>query len=223
MVDAAEDVMTQAIAAFVPLLETRLRFGIFTTEDSVRYTFFAALLRSGVEPEQVVLEAHYQAIARAELDLLICSPLKVPLAAAEFKYDRAIPGGKHLPRTQKAGKLFANLRRLLLWHEPVTFYFIYLTDGEMHRYLCNPHNGVSAIFTLEQGKEYPLATDSFTSRAAAFHKAMGNWTDSATLRIRVNMDVLPDHHLWILSIHHTAPATGTQQLATDDRRLATDD
>ena len=58
MVDAAEDVMTQAIAAFVPLLKTRLSASIFTTEDSVRYTFFAALLHAGVQPEQVVLEAH---------------------------------------------------------------------------------------------------------------------------------------------------------------------
>ena len=62
VVTAGEDLMAQAIAAFVPLLEKRLNSGIFTTEDSVRYTFFAALLHTGVQPEQVVLEAPYRDI-----------------------------------------------------------------------------------------------------------------------------------------------------------------
>ena len=41
---------------FAGLLETRLRRDVPTTEDSVRYTLFASLLRNDVEPHSIVLE-----------------------------------------------------------------------------------------------------------------------------------------------------------------------
>ncbi len=201
-VTTGEDVMAQAIAAFIPLLEKRLSAGIFTTEDSVRYTFFAALLQAGVAPEQVILEARYKAIARAELDLLISSPTQEPLMAAEFKYDRAIPGGKNLDLTRRAGKLFADLSRLLLWHDPIVFYFIYLTDRAMYNYLCNTDNKVSAIFTLTEGEKESLTVASFNSLTNTFHTAMGPWTHQSSLRVLINKELLsnPQHHLWIFSI-----------------------
>ncbi len=206
MVDAAEDVMTQAIQAFVPLLEKRLSAGIFTTEDSVRYTFFAALLHAGVQPEQVILEARYPAMLetdteRKQLDLLLCSSDQGrQVAAAEFKYDRAIPGGKHSPRTQKAGKLFADLRRLLLWLDPIARYFIYLTDRELYNYLKNPANQLAHIFTPSHNHDHSLTTELFTPLAVTFHTAMGQWTQQASLRVLANEALPADHHLWIFAI-----------------------
>jgi hypothetical protein len=41
------------IGVFEDLLITRMATGVHTTEDGVRYTFFAALLKSGFPPEKV--------------------------------------------------------------------------------------------------------------------------------------------------------------------------
>ncbi len=48
----AETLLEKVIDHFGELLISRLELGVFTTEDSVRYTFFAALLEtSDIRPE----------------------------------------------------------------------------------------------------------------------------------------------------------------------------
>ena len=66
--------------------------------------------------------------------------------AIEFKYDRTIPSEKNAPRTQKAGKIFNDLRRLAMLDAKGVF--VYLTDREMGTYLSNPANGLSDFFLL---------------------------------------------------------------------------
>ena len=80
----------------------------------------------------------------------------------------------------------------------------------MYNHLYNAGDKVPAIFMRSPIQEYHITADSFSHPAGTFHKAMGNWTDPATLRIRVNMDLPNDHHLWIFSIQHT------DQLTTDN-------
>lgn len=61
--------MKSVFALFGDMLETRLLNEVFSTEDSVRYTFFAALLGAGaLRPEQIILEYPHPVIARAEID-----------------------------------------------------------------------------------------------------------------------------------------------------------
>jgi hypothetical protein len=56
---------------FVTLLRRRLAGTVVTTEDSVRYTCFAALMRQGFEPEKIILEHPVPASGRERLDSVI--------------------------------------------------------------------------------------------------------------------------------------------------------
>lgn len=64
--------LAPALALFVEMLERRLKLGVFTNEDAVRYTFFVALLHApNLCPEDIVLEHDHSAIARAKIDTWI--------------------------------------------------------------------------------------------------------------------------------------------------------
>ena len=47
----AFDAMNAIFGDFAQLLESRLRDRVLTTEDSVRYTLFAAMLHHNIQPE----------------------------------------------------------------------------------------------------------------------------------------------------------------------------
>ncbi len=124
------------IAEFSKLLDVRLKQDVYTTEDSIRYTFFAALLEVGdIRPDQVILEYAHPAIQRARIDTWITS-LDGEAVAIEFKYHREIPSGKNSPRPMKAGQLFHDLKRLtLIEHSaPARSLLVFVTDEEMAAY-----------------------------------------------------------------------------------------
>jgi hypothetical protein len=199
---AIEDVMAQATLGCVQLLHKRLRANVFTTEDSVRYTFFAALLRCGVEQEQVVLEARHPSIPGALLDVLIYNASQDPIAEAamEFKYDRAIPGGGTLPRTQKSGKAFAELARLLRWPNPIARFFIYVTGRELYGHLTSSRSPLTQIFTASCGQTYDLDATFFTTLPNTFRDATGDWPGPATIQVMTTEKLPLDHYLWVFSI-----------------------
>ena len=121
---------------FGSLLKTRLEKGVQTTEDSVRYTFFAALLQNGIRPEEIVLEyAHPSLEGHEKLDTWIERDGQRPIAI-EFKYHRPIPSGHNVPKTQLAGDVFNDLERLSNMRESLN-YFIYLASREMCIYFRN--------------------------------------------------------------------------------------
>jgi len=56
---------------FQALLGQRLLSGIYTTEDAVRYTFFAALLRQAVDPKMVAMEYPHPTTRNARVDTVV--------------------------------------------------------------------------------------------------------------------------------------------------------
>src|SRR5438874_2334410 len=98
------ELMPKAVADFEQLLRRRLAAHVDTTEDGVRYTFFVALMRCGISPEQVILESSHPTISGAKIDTVIPGTGAWPDTAIEFKYDRANLKGTNQPRPQKAGK-----------------------------------------------------------------------------------------------------------------------
>src|SRR2546423_1906796 len=79
-----DNIMGRATRCLLPLLTKRLDAGRAITEDSVRYTLFAALLSTGIEPHQIDLEVEYPRVAGTRsrrLDALVYAPSAVPLAA----------------------------------------------------------------------------------------------------------------------------------------------
>jgi len=167
--------LEKAIDRFGALLRTRLEQGVFTTEDSVRYTFFAALLETGdIQPESVILEFPHPDIKGAKIDTWLPS-LDGKTHAIEFKYDRQIPSGKNLPRPQKAGAVFNDLSRLarIAGRTRMRCLFIYLTDREMAGYLSNPDNGLADFFSLRPGQALKIDGPYILGKSSTFQKAVG--------------------------------------------------
>ena len=76
--------MKDIFAEFAQLLRKRFGQGVYTTEDSIRYTFFAALLaKSDLEAQDVVLEYPHPQIPGAEVDTLLTSVLPPSTVAAK--------------------------------------------------------------------------------------------------------------------------------------------
>ena len=88
--------MQDIFAEFAQLLRKRFGQGVHTTEDSIRYTFFAALLaKSDLEAQDVVLEYPHPQIPGAKVDTLLTSDRGAPVVI-EFKYDRRRVGRRTL-------------------------------------------------------------------------------------------------------------------------------
>ena len=152
---------------FVQLLNIRLKHRRYTTEDSIRYTFFASLIRNGVEPHQLVLEFPHPSIENAKIDMgLIYDEEKFSIAF-EFKYDRDVPSGKNLPVTQKAVKIFEDFYRLC--QTGVLSYFIYVTNRKMANYFSNSSNGHTELWNLEYGEEINIDQNYFSDKPEGFN------------------------------------------------------
>ena len=166
------DAMDTIFTDFARLLETRVSREVPTTEDSVRYTLFAAMLRNNVEPQAVILEFPHPVIPRAEVDTWM-SDFQGKDVAIEFKYDRDPPGGKNQPKTQKAGAVFGDLRRLQLLGKRAVCYFIYVTTKEMDVYFGNPSNGHEELYKLLPGNSIEIRESYFSDKPKTFMTAVG--------------------------------------------------
>jgi hypothetical protein len=195
--------MRKAIKVFATLLNERLVAGTYTTEDSVRYTFFHALLSSGVcGHTDVALELPHPTIRRAKIDTLITTRADAPSVALEFKYDRIIPSGRNLPRTRKAGAVFKDLFRLARVPEPTAKvkYFVYLTDSKMASYFRNPDNGFRDFFELDGGQSFALTPAFVAARTETFQKEIGANQITCTAIGVFSREVSNEHSLRIYEV-----------------------
>jgi len=211
--------------AFYNHLKDRLEKKVFTTEDSVRYSFFAALLSSTrLTPSNIVLEYPHEGIPGAEVDTYI-PQYDGHEVIIEFKYDRAMPGGGNLPRTQKAGSLFKDIGRLTLFiprsQSKPTRLFIHMTDGEMATYMGNAGNGLDTYFNLPVGSCLRVDLPFFQNKAAVFQRSAGQ-PFKATLIGRFSGE-LPNRHF--LRIFEIQPDGEPQQCSVagneDEKPVAT--
>lgn len=146
---------------------------VFTTEDSVRYTFFHALTsKSKVQPNDVILEFPHPLIRNAQIDTYIPSGLDVKIAM-EFKYDRRTEATA--PRSQKAGKVLNDIYRLSLINKEFAEkrLFIYLTDDEMASYFRNPQNGLEELFELSGSNDLVLDSSLTVGKAQTLLNNIG--------------------------------------------------
>lgn len=192
--------MSKTVKEFLGLLRCRFDASVLTTEDGVRYTFFAALLQNGFRPEQVVLEHLHPSIPGARIDTVILGGDQSPKIVIEFKYHRANPGGTNQPMPQKAGAIFSDLVRLLKLPWQVSRYLVYVTDRELADYLANPRNRLSEVFGLREGGMLKLGSDFFKGRSATFLDSMGDWPGPAKLYSMAAADLPEDHFLRVYEI-----------------------
>jgi hypothetical protein len=169
------------LEVFANLLEERLGRGKRQlTEDSVRYTFFYALTTIGnVNPCDIILESSNTEIRREETDMMVVDKDGNPKAILEFKCDRAIPSGKNLNETQRAGKVIRDIFRLTSYGDRnIKRYFVYVTDNNMSGYFQNPINKLGNLFDLKEGTTFKLNNEYLQFRSPTFTKAMGRPTES---------------------------------------------
>ena len=74
MVSSTEERLKATFDKFGELLDERLLRHVYTTEDSIRYTFFHCLTsHAGINPVDIILEQPHPAIDGAKVDLYIPS------------------------------------------------------------------------------------------------------------------------------------------------------
>ncbi len=199
--------MEDILADFAGVIRRRLENRSYTTEDSVRYSFFVALLaHSSLEPHEVVLEYPHPQIAGAKIDTFLPSFDGRP-TAIEFKYDREIPSGAAVPRPQNAGELFSDISRLARFvatPEPRRL-LVYCTDSIMVKYLQNPANGHASFFNLGKNQRMTVDSSYLSSKPATFLKALGSQL-SVELECRWSEALPNEHHLRVYGVGNSRGA-----------------
>lgn len=162
----------EIFATFAALLDRRFVASVFTTEDSIRYTFFAALLDAGVQPEEVEIESPHPQRPRARIDTYIRARGDEPGAAFEFKYAKESEVFA-LPRPMIAGSLLHDLQRLADFKPDAALdrYFVFATGPAIHNYLRRESNGLACWYDTADApidlNDALLAPLSKTLRASA--------------------------------------------------------
>jgi hypothetical protein len=103
--------MNKAFTLFADLLGERLADEVTTTEDTVRYTFFYALLStSSCSHKDIIIETPHSGIkGKKKVDFVVTARDDRPSMVFEFKYDRRIPSGRNLNTTNRAGAVFNDI------------------------------------------------------------------------------------------------------------------
>lgn len=157
--------------------EIRGRRGILT-EDSLRYIFFACMLRQDSALNNYTLELPYRLLMPSnntypifinlqptqtgrlgdELDLYYEDSVTPEIFCIEFKFHRAGTRNSTLNYTASAGSIIKDIKRLQLIQSsgnPVHRLLVYVTDDKMHNYLSASGNvyrdTLSAFYLLPQG------------------------------------------------------------------------
>ncbi|KAA8787112.1 hypothetical protein ABIE27_003360 [Paenibacillus sp. 4624] len=144
--------MDYIIEKFSSLLNERLLYNdIRTTEDTIRYTFFASLiLTEHIKPHEIILEYPHPGIINKEVDAYIPSVKEKQGIIVEIKYDSNTLALTNSSRTMKAGKIVNDLFRLAHFNiDPhAKKWMIYVTDEEMNGYFSNIKNGLNDFYSL---------------------------------------------------------------------------
>ncbi len=183
---------------FSTLLGERLGLGVFTTEDSIRYTFYTALLSSGgLKHTDVILEYPHPVIPGAEIDTIIRAVNDRQPVAVEFKYDRGNPGGTNQNRTQRAAAVVNDMFRLVKVPNSVAAvkYFVYVTDAEMARYFKNPANRLVDLFDVSGTTRFTLTKSVFQGFSQTFVTCIASLACDCQVGGVLAADLPLNHHV----------------------------
>jgi hypothetical protein len=165
--------LTPALAEFAKLLKRRLERSIPTNEDTVRYTFYYALIEGlKLKPEDIMVEPPHEKIARARLDL---KTFELEYSF-EFKYENIQLTTKDESTSgQLPMRMFSDVFRLATLHaagkEPV---FIYLTARWGKNYLRNTKWKLVEAFNLPVGNSLLIDESYLKERPHILTRNIGN-------------------------------------------------
>lgn len=204
---------------FSKLLEKRFQKEIFTTEDSIRYTFFHCLVNyAKLLPSDIILEYPHPSIPNAKVDAYVPSQNERPELVFEFKFDRAIPSGRNTPKPQKAGKIFADIMRLSLFPSgtKVNRYLIYVTDEEMASYFQNESNRLDDFFNLRPQQTLRVNKAYTNKHCRTFAKSAGS--NSISCEIKCLLSEQFETATWLRVYEINPLARGDSQNRSEKRK-----
>ena len=196
--------LQSAFQKFGDLLDTRFSKEVFTTEDSVRYTFFYAISSEfELVPHDIVLESvHPNIDGHKEIDMLIPEKKDCPELVFEFKYD--VKRRSNSPRPLKAGHLFADIFRLFLYkkeHQKSKCFLIYVTDFEQANYLSKEENRLDDFFNLPTGQTLQINSDYVNNHSDTFVNAASTYEiHECKILSCLNMDLVNSNFIRIFEI-----------------------
>jgi len=130
-------------AEFAREMGVRLSARTYTTEDTIRYYFWHALIRHGADLHAMVPEKPHPhpSMARKEVDLWLSAAPFGP-AWLEVKYNRPPSGMGDMPRTMKYGALLADFFKLSMIEDASLKIVFFVSTPEMVHYLKNNAPGL---------------------------------------------------------------------------------
>ena len=173
---ATPDPIIASLKVFTTALQHRFEQGIHTTEDAVRYTFFASLLSElSCGPERLILEYPHPRRNRALIDAWISPIESDPAVALEFKFHRRPAEAKNRPRTMLAGSVVSDLFKLADFDvgSRVRRIFVYVYGLEMNSYYGNLANGMAGLIDLRSSAEFLLTERYLEGKSATFRVHSG--------------------------------------------------
>lgn len=172
------------------------------TEDSVRYSFFHALLQStNIQQHEIILELPHPKFPGKEIDTYICPSNEMQEAFFEFKFHRA--SNSTSPKPQKAGSLFKDINRLAsLAGSSRSCVVIYLTCSEMAAYFQANEVNYSRFWQYQTGSDFIYDQSFVTRTTPTFQKASG---EHHTSRVHVEFSaaLAEGHHLRVYNVRET--------------------
>lgn len=159
---------------FATYLSARIASGQHLTEDSVRYSFFLALLlTTDIKQHEVILELPHPSYPGKEIDTYIVPAEGRPPTYVEFKFHRAAKSTS--PKPQKAGSLFKDVARMASLASPTSrCLVVYLTCPEMATYFDSKSSAYSSFWRNEAGTEFQYDNAFLENTTPTFRKVVGD-------------------------------------------------
>jgi hypothetical protein len=184
---------------FAEYLNSRIQTGQHLTEDSVRYAFFLAVMRTTtIEQHELILELPHPRFPGKEIDTYIAPALNRQEFFVEFKFHRVSKSAS--PKPQKAGSLFKDINRLAaLMGKERHCLVVYLTCSEMAAYFTKNEGAYSSFWRHLTGGEF-LYDESFIAKTTdTFRKASSEF-HCAKVRVEFSASLAQDHQLRIFDV-----------------------
>jgi hypothetical protein len=200
------DDLTSVFKAFNQLLHRRRARGSLNKEDAIRYSFFHALVTTGlVDPADVFLETLHTGLAgRREVDLMVPRREGTPGLLIEFKYDTRLQGSGNLNRTKRAAAVLFDLYRLSTYEpeQPWRRLMVYVSESEMVGHFRSARNGLADFFDGPADSDIGALVQANTGKT--FTASFGDTVPNTRTRIIFKADQEGGDGLWVRVFETTA-------------------
>ena len=159
---------------FATYISLRIASGQHLTEDSVRYSFFLALLlTTDIKQHELILELPHPSYPGKEIDTYIVPAEGRPATYVEFKFHRSSKSTS--PKPQKAGGLFKDVARMAsLASATSRCLVVYLTCPEMATYFDSKSSAYSSFWRNKIGSEFQYDGAFLENTTPTFRKVVGD-------------------------------------------------